>query len=698
MPVGATAPTAEVDGARLAAPGASEWPSHGRDYAEQRYSPLAELSEENVGELAPAWVYPTGETRGHEATPIVVDGVLYATASWSKVFALDARTGRELWRYDPKVPGAKARDACCDVVNRGVAVWKGRVYVGTLDGRLIALDARTGERDWEQQTTDPSKPYTITGAPRVVKGLVMIGNGGADFGVRGYISAYDAETGEMRWRFYTVPRKPDQSQEHIELDRALQTWSPDTAWEWGLGGTVWDSMAYDPELDLLYVGVGNSSLYDRSRRSPGGGDNLYLSSILALRPETGKLVWHYQTTPAEAWDYTATQHIILAELEIEGKPRKVLMQAPKNGFFYVLDRATGELLSAEKYVRMNWASHVDMETGRPVETGKGDWSDGPKFVLPSIAGGHNWHPMAFHPATGYVYIPTYRLPYPFKADKDSTYLPGTLNTGEDFPSLASTIDGFERSFSFCRATQLTAWDPIQGRRIWRVNHESEINGGTLATGSDLVFHGSGEGRLAAYRAQDGSELWASEVGIALMGGPVSYALDGEQYIAVLAGAGGSAGLNLTVLDYENAGYVIAYKRGGTAKLPKVLPRKPVVLDLPDVAAFPALQGDRAELQQGSDLYNTHCFRCHGVGTKSGGLLPDLRYSSREIHEAWPEIVLGGAFAGRGMASFADILSEQDVRAIHGYVISQALREPSLLESAAVWVGRRACISARWLVD
>ena len=681
-----------VDGARIQAAHAIEWPSHGRDYGEQRYSPLAQLTAENVGSLAPAWVYATGEERGHEATPIVVDGVLYATASWSVVFALDARSGRELWRYDPLVPRAKGRDACCDVVNRGVAVWKGRVYLGALDGRLIALDARTGVPVWQVQTTDESLPYTITGAPRVVKDLVVIGNGGAEFGVRGYVSAYDAASGALRWRFYTVPRRPDQPQEHPELDRALETWSPDSAWEWGLGGTVWDSMAYDPALDLLYVGVGNSAPYDREVRSPGGGDNLFLASILALRPETGRLVWHYQTTPAENWDFTATQQMVLADVEFGGRTRQVLMQAPKNGFFYLLDRATGELLSAEPYVTTSWASHIDLATGRPVETGRAEWHDEPRFVVPSVTGGHNWHPMAFHPKTGLVYLPSYEYAYRFQASKRPRFLRGTFNTGEDFPALGEALDGFERSLRFCDPTHLTAWDPVAGRRVWRAPHRSEINGGALATGEELVFHGSGDGRLVAYHARDGRELWSSDVGIALMAGPVSYELDGEQYVAVVAGAGGSAGLNLTVLDYQNAGYVIAYKLGGTAKLPEV---RPPSLRAPDP---PPLRADAAAVKRGAALYHEHCFRCHGIGTKSGGLLPDLRRSTREIHQAWPAIVLDGAFVGRGMPGFADVLEPEELQAVHAYVIAQAWREPSLVEALAGWLSQYACIPAGWLAD
>jgi PQQ-dependent dehydrogenase (methanol/ethanol family) len=437
-------PVGAVDGARIRQADAEphNWLAHGRSYDEQRFSPLDQIDRGNVASLGLAWAYRTSTKRGLEASPIVVDGVMYATGTWSVVYALDAASGRELWTYDPKVPRDKGRDACCDVVNRGVAVWKGRVYFGTIDGRLVALDARSGERVWETRTVDADKPYTITGAPRIVKDRVIIGNGGAEFGVRGYFGAYDAETGELLWRFYTVPASHDGPHEHPELAQAAATWSPDSMWEWGLGGTVWDSMAYDPDLDLLYVGTGNASIYDRERRSPGGGDNLFLASILAIRPETGRLVWHYQTTPGEYWDYTATQHIILADLEQGGRKRKVLMQAPKNGFFYVLYRATGELLSAEKYSLATWASHVDLATGRPVERPQAHWSTKTAMVSPGVAGAHNWHPMSFSPRTKLVYIPSTAFVYLFEAEADFRPLPRSFNTGEDCGAISKSLEGY----------------------------------------------------------------------------------------------------------------------------------------------------------------------------------------------------------------------------------------------------------------
>ena len=406
------AQAAKVDEAAIRASeqDGSEWLSHGRTYAEQRFSPLKQIDAGNVGKLGLAWYLDLENNRGLEATPLVSDGVLYASLSWSRVMAVDLRSGKRLWQFDPQVDRGRSRYACCDAGNRGVALWNGKVYVGALDGRLIALDAKTGREVWSEQTTDPAKSYSITGAPRVVKGKVIIGNGGAEYGVRGFFSAYDAETGKMAWRFYTVPGDPAQPYEHPELAAAAKTWKGDQYWKLGGGGTVWDSMAYDPELDLLYIGTGNGSPWNREIRSPGGGDNLYLSSILALRPDSGKLLWHYQTTPGEAWDFTATQQITLATLELDGKPRKVLMQAPKNGFFYVLDRATGELLSAEKFGKVTWAEKVDLATGRPVEVPGARYEKEQVVMWPSPFGAHNWHSMSFNPQTGLMYIPYQEIP------------------------------------------------------------------------------------------------------------------------------------------------------------------------------------------------------------------------------------------------------------------------------------------------
>ncbi|MBU1831073.1 MAG: PQQ-binding-like beta-propeller repeat protein, partial [Gammaproteobacteria bacterium] len=344
----------------------------------------------NVADLSLAWSFDTDFNRGLEATPIVIDGVLYLTGNWSVVYALDARSGALLWKYDPKVPREWGKMACCDVVNRGVAAYEGKIIFGTLDARLIALDAASGEKIWEVATADiTAYPYTITGAPRVAKGKVFIGNGGAEYGVRGYVSAYDVNTGDQLWRFYTVPANPADGFENEAMKAAAETWTGKW-WESGGGGTVWDSIVYDDELDQLYIGVGNGSPWNAKIRSPEGGDNLYLSSIVALNPDSGEYIWHYQETPAESWDYTATQHIMLADMDVKGEQRKVIWHAPKNGFFFILDRTSGKLLSAEPYSDVNWASHYDMETGRPVETENARYLNDPQLVRPSSMGAHNW--------------------------------------------------------------------------------------------------------------------------------------------------------------------------------------------------------------------------------------------------------------------------------------------------------------------
>jgi quinohemoprotein ethanol dehydrogenase len=675
-----------------AEPPSGEWRLHGRTHDEQRFSPLAAIDRSNVASLGLAWSYRTATTRGLEATPLMVDGVLYLTGSWSRVYALDARTGKELWTYDPEVPRAKGRDACCDVVNRGVAYHAGRIYLGALDGRLIALDAGTGTPVWSVLTVDPAWPYTITGAPRVVKGKVIIGNGGADLGVRGHFSAYDAETGALVWRFFTVPASKDGPHEHPELEAAAATWPADAAWETGLGGTVWDSFAFDPALDLLYAGVGNSALYDRERRSPGGGDNLYLASILALRPDTGELVWHYQTTPAESWDYTATQHMILADVELGGRLRQVLMQAPKNGFFYVLDRATGELLSAEPYVDVSWASRVDLATGRPVERPEALWHEEPAMVAPGPPGGHNWHPMAFHPGTGLVYVPSATNAYRYAPDPRFRFVRGQWNTGEDLGRVSEDLQDYVDAIPFCSPSHITAWDPVAARAVWRVDHDSPGPGGLLATAGGLVFQGTGSGIFAAYDARTGERLWETDAGIGIAAPPITYALGGEQYVAVLAGIGGSHGGHYLRFDYVNDGRLLVFKLGGAAAMPPVPRRAPAVVEAPTPTA------DAAEVARGRDLYARQCLFCHGLGVKSSGLYPDLRHAPRAAWESWNDIVLGGTRQAGGMPSFADRVTPDEAQAIRAYAIERAHHEPGWLEQAARLAGRYVCVPASWVVD
>ena len=666
---------ADVDGKRIIAadqePG--NWMSHGRTYDEQRYSPLEQITQQNVDKLGLAWSYKLDIDRGVEATPIVVDGVMYTTGPFSVVYALDARNGKLLWKYDPKSDRSRAGEACCDAVNRGVAVWKGNVYVGVLDGRLEAINAKTGQRVWSVDTrADHKRSYTITGAPRVVNGKVVIGNGGAEYGVRGYVTAYDAETGKQAWRFYTVPGDPKLPPEDKAMEIAAKTWYGDAFAEQGGGGTAWDSFAFDPELNLLYIGVGNGSLWDPKWRSEAKGDNLFLSSIVAIDADTGEYAWHYQTTPGDAWDFTATQHMILAELEIKGKQRKVLMQAPKNGFFYVIDRATGELLSAENIVPVNWAKGIDMKTGRPIvdDEAAAYWKDGKrKLVTPAFWGAHDWHPMSFNPKTGLVYIPAHimsayyeHIPEaparnPFKSMYQLGLRTGMMPEGPDgLLEMAKTWSG-----------KLIAWDPVKQKAAWEVPYITIFNGGTLSTAGNLVFEGSADGRVIAYAAEDGKKLWEQPAASGVMAAPITYSVDGEQYVTFMAGWGGAfstfAGALSLRAGVQPYAQVLTYKLGGTAKLQEPAP-------LADAPKPPALTADAATVEAGGKLYDAYCSQCHGIHAVSGGVLPDLRKMAPEMHQMFLGILYGGRVPD-GMPSFAEAFDAKQVDQIHQYLIKRA---------------------------
>ena len=665
-----------------------EWLSHGRTYQEQRFSPLDSVNRNNVDELDLVWSFKFDTARGMEATPIVHDGVIYVSTGWSHVHAIDARSGKELWHYDAKVPKAQLAKTCCGPVNRGVAIWQEdsdsplQVFFGALDGRLIALDAATGMENWSVQSTPTDGNYSVTGAPRIVKGMIIIGNGGAELGVRGYVSAYDVTTGEMKWRFYTVPGDRNKPQENAALEAALETWSGD---EWyklgGGGGTAWDSLVYDPELDLLYIGTGNGSPWNRELRSPGGGDNLYLSSIVALRPDTGEYVWHYQVTPADNWDYTATQQMVLAELEIDGEMRSVIMQAPKNGFFYVLDRKTGELLSAEKFGRVTWATHVDMETGRPVESKFANYQEnGGSFIWPSPYGAHNWQPMSFSTKTGLMYIPVQSIPSYFSAVKEVMYRVNRWNTGVD---LNTNRD--PKSWVAGRASadaliygELVAWDPVKKKRAWKVHHSKPSNGGILSTAGDLVFQGTWDGTFAAYDAYNGKKLWQYKSDSAVLAGPMTYELDGEQYIAVAQGSGGT--VMITVGDElmkkkTNQNKLLVFKKGRF--------NQTVSLASNELATIKALghkvNSDPAVIKQGESLYHNNCASCHGINALSNYVVPDLRYMSEQTHSDFASIVIGGTRTHKGMIGFYETLGLDDVDAIHAYLANKQKLLPERLE-------------------
>ena len=527
--------TATVTTQSLRAAAPEEWLTYGRDYAETHYSPLTQVSASTVTRLTAAWSTELGAAGTLETTPIVANGMLYATGPWSTVFAMDARTGAMKWTWDPKLPTTGGPRLCCGAVNRGVAVYTDRVFVGLLDGRLVALNAATGALLWSVQTSvDLKESYSITGAPRVVKGKVIIGNGGAENAVRGYVSAYEAETGQLAWRFFTVPGDPSKPFEHVELGTAAKTWTGEW-WKYGGGGTVWDAMAYDADADLLYIGTGNGGPWDRNFRSPQGGDNLFLASILALRPDSGRLVWHFQQVPGDQWDYTTTQPMSLADLRIDGRTRKVLLQAPKNGFFYVIDRLTGQFISGVPFTATNWATGLDPKTGRPIEAPQARYGLTPVTLTPGPPGAHNWQPMAFHPGTGLVYFPVRATAFQYSIDPAYKYNKGGRNLGVIAgPGALPRASGEEAPAT----AFLLAWDPVAQKERWRVAFSGGGSGsGALATAGNLVFEANPQGELAAYDAATGTKLWSGPAGSGAAT-PVTYALDGRQYVAIAGGRGG----------------------------------------------------------------------------------------------------------------------------------------------------------------
>jgi alcohol dehydrogenase (cytochrome c)/quinohemoprotein ethanol dehydrogenase len=666
-------PAAAVDAERLTAadsePG--NWMSTGRDYGEQHFSPLRKIEAGNVKQLGLAWAYDLDTAhRGQESTPLVVDGVMYVTSAWSKVFALDAKTGAPIWTYDPKVPGKAAINACCDVVNRGAAAWKGRIYSGTLDGRLIALDAATGKLVWEVMTVPEGRRYAITGAPRVVKGMVLIGNGGAENGMRGYVTAYDADTGNQVWRFYTVPGDPAKPFESPALERAAKTWKGEW-WKLGGGGPVWDAIVYDPTLDLIYIGVGNGTPWNRSKI---GGDALYLSSIVALKADSGEYVWHYQTTPHDGWDFDSCSPLILADLQIRGAKRAVIMQAPKNGFFYVLDRATGELLAADPFTTTTWAKRIDLKTGRPVVEKGADYGEsGKPFVsMPGPGGGHSWQPMSFSPQTNLVYFPVTDVAFPYIPEKNATYHDLAWNTGVDFnagslpqdPKTKAQIIGSLKG-------HLVAWNPVSNKEVWRAELGHPWNGGVVSTAGNLVFQGNAMGEFVAYRADSGERLWSAETQAGVLAAPISYEVAGVEYVAVEVGWGGAFGLAAGELALKshiasNPPRILVYTLGGTATLPALAAASPKVLDPPpDIASA-------ATVAAGKKLYHTFCSNCHGDSATGSGVLPDLRYSSViKDARAMDVIVRQGSLQENGMIAFKDEVSPQDLEQIRAYVVHRA---------------------------
>lgn len=657
-------PAAYVDDASItASDDNADWLTYGRTHSEQRFSPLRQVDEQSVKRLGLAWSVDLQTLRGLEATPLVSDGVLFTTSAWSVVYAIDARRGTVLWRYDPAVPKEHAKFVCCDVVNRGVALYHGRVYVGTIDGRLIALDARSGAPMWTVQTTPKDGPYAITGAPRIANGRVVIGNAGSEYAARGFVSAYDAETGTLAWRTYMVPGDPSKPFESDTLRRAALTWSGEW-WKAGGGASPWDPIVYDPALDLIYVGTGNPSPWYSQLRGNKEGDNLYASSIVALKASTGEVTWHFQTTPGDSWDYDATQPITLADLVIDGAPRKVLMQPNKNAFFYVIDRETGKLISAKPYATMTWATGID-SAGRPILNPAARPTTAGTLVSPADYGAHNWSPTSFNPVTGLLYVAVtdggtllHVVDPAFK-----------LNTNDRAMGMDPRYNGplrAKRDALPPPTGRLVAWDPVARHEAWRVELPVLRSGGTLSTAGNLVFQGRGDGVFAAYRATDGKLLWEFNAQVGIAAAPMTYAIDGVQYVAVLAAP---PGIFADPKIKVGPGRLLVFALDGKDTLQPVTVRADKAIPPPAATT----SASPSEIIEGGALYASFCRRCHNPDYNfvKSGAIPDLRRSNAATHATFDAIVRGGARQTLGMPSFANDLSADQARMIQAFVLDQA---------------------------
>jgi len=656
--------TADVDEAKIVANAKTgkEWPTNALDYAGTRFSRLKKITTANVRKLGLVWSYDLESTRGVEATPVVVNGVMYVTAPWAIVHAIDVRTGKRIWTYDPKTPRSVGWKACCDVGNRGVAVYKGKVYVGSLDARLIAIDAKTGRKVWEQDTkTDPARKITITSAPYVVRGKVLVGNGGSEYGTRGYVTAYDAETGAQKWRWFVTPGDPSKPFEDESMAMAALTWDPSTKyWENGGGGNVWNTMAFDPKLNLVYFGTSNPGPWTKAKRSPDGGDNLFTASIVALNLETGKYVWHYQENPRDTSDYDSNMDLILADIRIDHRIRKVILHAPKNGFFYVIDRTNGKFISAQNFVTQNWAHEID-PNGRPIET-RNTPTDKPFDAIPGPFGGHNWQAMSFSPRTGLAYIPAQHVPLALVADKDWT--------GQDTGSPVALMKGLGWNLGMLAPSEppeskpfgrLIAWDPVKQKKAWSVDLGAPWNGGTLVTAGDVVFQGTADAHFKAYDARTGKQLWQTPVGTGVIAPPMTYEVNGKQYVSIAVGWGGVYGETHRHSDFKTPGTVYTFAIGGKAKMPAFTPYN----------LGPLLAGvkyDPKDVPAGTALYLGHCLFCHGVpGVDKGGNISNLGYASKSSIDNLDKMLFRGPYVDQGMPDFTGKLTEADVEKLKAFI-------------------------------
>ncbi|MBS0481620.1 MAG: PQQ-dependent dehydrogenase, methanol/ethanol family [Proteobacteria bacterium] len=677
----ASAPaTSGVTDAMIANAAEGEWLSYGRDYAEQRFSTLKQVNDSNVGQLGLTWSADLDTARGQEATPLMHDGVLYVSTAWSLVKAYDAKTGALKWSYDPKVPREKLVDVCCDAVNRGVALYGDKVYVATLDGRLVALDQKSGKAVWEKRTFPADSHMAITGAPRIVKGKVLIGSAGSEYFSRGYLAAFDAQTGNELWRFFTVPGDPSKPQEGKHLDAAVKTWSGDF-WKLGGGGNVWDSITYDPVTNLVYFGTANAEPWNPAHRNTKGeGDSLYTASIVAVNADTGEYAWHFQETPEDRWDFDSAQQITVADLTIGGQKQHVVMHAPKNGFFYLLDAKTGKFISAKPFVEpINWASGIDPVTGRPNVNPDARYEvTGKPFVgMPGAIGAHSWTPMSYSPLTGLVYIPTNNTPQLYAPDPD--WKPGTTGFQLGIDSTLGNVPADKKVRQATRAAMtgaLVAFDPVAGKVKWKVPYPMPTNGGTLATAGNLVFQGTATGEFNAYSADAGKKLWGFATQSGVLAAPMTYSIDGEQYVAVMVGWGGvwdvSGGSGVSSKITPNISRLLVFKLGGKGTLAAAPPSAKRVLDPPPVSGTPE------QLALGAKLYSNSCSVCHGNAAIAGSLNPDLRHSvALGNPKLWQQIVHDGILKDNGMVAWKDQFSPDQIEAIRFYVVKRANEDKAL---------------------
>lgn len=671
------------------APAADNWPTPGGDAGKSHHSALTEITPGNVAGLGLAWAADLSTRRVLEATPVVIDGILYTSGVAGRAYAFDAATGKQIWRFEPAIDMQVNRYACCDMANRGVAVAHGKVYVSTLDGWMYALDAKSGKVAWKTDAiVDRNRGYTSTGAPEVAGDVVVIGNGGSEYDVRGYVSAFDVDTGLLKWRFWVVPRDPKLgAQDQADLNDAVKTWDPNSRWDIGGGGASFDAINYDWETGLVLVGTGNGGPYDTNKRSPSGGDQLYLSSIVALEAKTGRLKWYYQETPHESWDFTASQPMILTHMQIDGSDRPVIVHAPKNGFLYLFDRRDGKLLRANPIVRTNWATSVDLKSGRPsMDREATDYGLSPKIVFPATPGARNWHPGSYDARSGVYYASVLDMGnLMFTTPGQKPRAPKVLNNdaalifGPDIEAALPTLppplqDAVKALPAFAEVkrqpflSELRAIDPLTGHTLWSKSMRGwQDRGGVLSTASGLVFQGSIDGTFRVFDAKNGQLLKSIDTGTSILAAPMTYRVDGVQYVAVMAGWGGGG------FPYVPR-YSAAYRRGnedrllvfklggGSVPLPPELPPLEVAPDAP--AQQPGVTP--AMLAQGRALFFHNCAICHANQHRS--ITPDLRRMQPGTHAAFRTIVLEGALVANGMPRWDDQLSPADADAIHAYLI------------------------------